>query len=915
MDRKFSRKVVTSILIASLLVLVLGSLSINTGASGSECETDCLAHGVPSDVCTAICSKAKTLKVNVIRHNRGYGVEVTKIHEWTVIKREWVCDSSCRWENVERKSWKDIKTIYTEDELETWGMWERVTVDEGPTTRYVAYHHTTAKLRPIERPGSGWVFDHWKGACAGSSVCKLRIDKDLETTARFWRVRNFKLHVVDGGGSPVGCTVNLDFRTPRNTQKAPEPDGSYGDGWSHVLYQATWVTPTPNSCPGYQFDHWELTGASWSGNRFKIREGDVELKAVFWKVVDVKVEVVDQGGSSIPSCKVGLQFNLPDNADHAPDYSGQYSDGATLNDVYKDTEITATPLSCPDYRFDHWEVTGASGDPGSGITVGDSDVTIRAVYWKQVTLDFDIQDDSGGAVGADLHLTFTQPRGASHPNVPREGDYGNGDSLTMDIGTGVSASPNSFSGYQFDHWTGACTGTGSCTFNMDGDKTLGAVYWKTYQLTVNVDDDQGNDPGATLNLQFTAPGGASQAPDPDGDYHDGNTVTLYRGTQVLASPNGLAGYQFDHWTQTCSGTGACSFSMDGDKTLGALYWKLVDLDVEVKDELGTSVGCTVHMDFTHPFGAQSSPPDPDGDYHDGNTVSDLYRGTTVSPSYHSCSGYRFDHWELDGSTWSGSSFSMDDDRTVKAVYWKQYNLAIKVNPPAAGDTRPLSAGSYKIDRGKTVSLTATPNAGWEFDHWELDGSDEGSRPTLTFTMNGDHDVVAHFKKKEEKPSLSPTVPVAAPAYKGCALPAEFPKGMKYKGMYADLQYNRDLLRNLKEASLSQEKNLIMLGGPNAIPYPWEQYDVYFEGNALKVKDQAYTASYGERDYGTILFDCDNMVVRVAGVNRLGTRAALMWLLNHPDEANGKLLIVVEWVDANHDHQVQEGEIRVIHELP
>ncbi len=56
-------------------------------------------------------------------------------------------------------------------------------------------------------------------------------------------------------------------------------------------------------------------------------------------------------------------------------------------------------------------------------------------------------------------------------------------------------------------------------------------------------------------------------------------------------------------------------------------------------------------------------------------------------------------------------------------------------------------------------------------------------------------------------------------------------------------------------------------------------------------------------------------MRVAGITRYGTRAALMWLLNHPDEANGKLLIVVEWVDANHDQQVQEVEIRVIHGLP
>jgi len=41
----------------------------------------------------------------------------------------------------------------------------------------------------------------------------------------------------------------------------------------------------------------------------------------------------------------------------------------------------------------------------------------------------------------------------------------------------------------------------------------------------------------------------------------------------------------------------------------------------------------------------------------------------------------------------------------------------------------------------------------------------------------------------------------------------------------------------------------------------------------------------------------------------------MWLLNHPDKASGKLLVVVEWVDANYDHQVQDEEIKVIYEVP
>ncbi|GEM_PF-2610834 len=674
-------------------------------------------------------------------------------------------------------------------------------------------------------PNSGYRFDHWvlDGSNAGTDTSiTVTMDGDHTLTAVFVKTWRLEVKIGDEDGFPLsGCSIHA--RPADNNGKS---DAYHGD--TLVYDDGTTITLSPNTpCGQRVFDHW----GTWNGHTTGDCTGtgdctltmteDKAAAAFFWKVVDVNVEVVDQDGASMPSsCKVRLQFTLPDNAEQAPDYSGWYADGASLRDVYKYTVITASPGTCSGYRFDHWELSGASGDPGAGITVGDSDITIKAVYWKQVTLDFDIEDDLGGSVGASLHLSFTAPAGAHNPNIPSDGDYDNSDSLTMDIGTEITASPNSYSGYNFDHWSGPC-----------------------------------------------------------------------------------------------SGTGACSFTMDGDKTLGAVYWKLVDLDVQVRDELGAPVGCTVHMDFSPPAGAQNNPPDPDGDYGDGDSVTDLYRGTDVSPSYRSCPGYRFDHWELDGSHWSGSTFSMNDDRTIKAVYWKQYTLTIKANPSTAGDTHTYHVGTYQIDRGTVISLNPTAHAGFEFDHWELDGSNRGSGLTLTFSMNRDHEVIAHFKERETPPP-SPTIPVAAPVYEGCILPFGFPKEMKYRGMYEDIQFNQDLLSRLAgKAGPSEEKKVIVLGGPNVIPYPWEQYEVYFEDNTLRVKDQVYTATYGEKDYGAILFDCDNMVVRVAGVNRFGTRAALMWLLNHPDEASGKLLIVVEWIDANYDHQVQDGEITVVYEVP
>jgi len=41
----------------------------------------------------------------------------------------------------------------------------------------------------------------------------------------------------------------------------------------------------------------------------------------------------------------------------------------------------------------------------------------------------------------------------------------------------ITATPNS--GYEFDHWSGACTGTGACQVTMDADKSVTAHFTVT----------------------------------------------------------------------------------------------------------------------------------------------------------------------------------------------------------------------------------------------------------------------------------------------------------------------------------------------------------------------------------------------------------------------------------------------------
>ncbi len=699
-----------------------------------------------------------------------------------------------------------------------------------------------------------------------------------------------------------------------------------------------------------------------------------EVKALTQYTLTVNIR--DPQGNVVP-CQVNV--NPPD-SDVGDGWSNAYDEG---------TEVTLTKKDCSGYRFDHW-VVGSNTYTDNSISVTmDSEKTVVAVYVKQVTLTIDIVDDEGADLSeATLSLEFTDPSGGTYPlENPNpnlvQGDYGDGSTITMDAGTQVTATPNDLNGYQFDHWTGACTGTGECSFTMDEDATLGAVYWKLVTITLDIEDDLGNGIGATLALSFTAPSGAEQpnAVPSNGDYGNG-AIQVYRGSDVTAVPNPFGGYKFDHWTSGCSGTGSCALNdIQTDKTLGALYWKLVDLNVLVGDELGAAIpGCQIDLQFTPPSGA-SQAPDPDGLYGNGDVVNDLYRGTTVTPTERACGTYRFDHWELDGVMWSGNSFSMDNDREIKAVYWLQFLLKVSTDPvsPAPGRVDPVTGAEW-VDRGKTVALKARNFAGYFFDHWELDGRDAGTSRTLYVKMDSDHTVIAHFYKGrilrvyiEPNPRAGTVRPgsgiltmrpnelvtLEARPFKGYVfdhweidgkeagtedilqlrmdrdhvvvayfrpLMAEKPPAsMKEIGFPAEWKFyatpeDEKAIGNLSERFAGKSlpgKNVVLITTAGKKFPDWERYSVRFilgkDGKYSKVKVLGHEFERGMEkdiyvDYAVVLLDFKNGQMVVSGITTKATRAALMWLFEHPEAPSMGQILVIKWADMNGNGIVEKNEI-------
>ncbi len=262
-------------------------------------------------------------------------------------------------------------------------------------------------------------------------------------------------------------------------------------------------------------------------------------------------------------------------------------------------------------------------------------------------------------------------------------------------------------------------------------------------------------------------------------------------------------FKFKEWLLDGSSQGSSpsiSVYMKSDHEVVAKFvYKEYKLSLKVTDEYthGTS-GCRINL---HP---------PGGDYADGDSIS--YRSSTeveakpASRFYYDgvwisdCSGgyYRFIEWKLDGKTYSTNPLAppitMRDDHKLEAVFHKQAKLYIKIVDGYTGNelsgctvnlnpSPNFSDGSTLLyDLGESITATAPLRCGeYRFDHWEFDGSDQGTTPTIHFVMDSDHTVITHFRESAIPPTPTLRVPVAAPVYKGCVLPLGFPWNMNYKG--------------------------------------------------------------------------------------------------------------------------------------
>ncbi len=135
-------------------------------------------------------------------------------------------------------------------------------------------------------------------------------------------------------------------------------------------------------------------------------------------------------------------------------------------------------------------------------------------------------------------------------------------------------------------------------------------------------------------------------------------------------------------------------------------------------------------------------------------LEDVEEGAEITVKAVPDEGYTFTEWS-DGETKAKRTFIVTGNIDVQAKFEKEqsaeYELTVEISPKNAGsvlfDGKQVKGNTLNVDDGTTVTLTAQPADGYEFDYYVLNKK-EFTAPKLNVTVDKDITVQLYFKLKE-----------------------------------------------------------------------------------------------------------------------------------------------------------------------
>ncbi len=170
--------------------------------------------------------------------------------------------------------------------------------------------------------------------------------------------------------------------------------------------------------------------------------------------------------------------------------------------------------------------------------------------------------------------------------------------------------------------------------------------------------------------------------------------------------------------------------------------KPADITVTIsKDQLSSHAGTYTRLSYSVTVAAE---PSEGGKVSGGGTYT---HGETITVSATAAMDYHFTDWTEGGRVVSKDAnykFIVTADRELVANFaLRAYTISASANPKDGGTI--TGTGTYAA--GSSVTLTATPAAGYEFVNWTEDGKRVSSRATYSFNARTDRTLVANFTPK------------------------------------------------------------------------------------------------------------------------------------------------------------------------
>ncbi len=233
------------------------------------------------------------------------------------------------------------------------------------------------------------------------------------------------------------------------------------------------------------------------------------------------------------------------------------------------------------------------------------------------------------------------------------------------------------------------------------------------------------------------------------------------GTPVKAVPN--PGYHFVGWSDGVSTPERTDTNVQGNINVTAVFARNVVEDVEAPDVTSASVTLKWKpVDGAISYKISINPPTEAGvsEIHvtepytyDGDRIT--YAITNLKKNTKYTIGIRPVFTDGEGTP-------SETEVTTKDAYEVTY----EINPVGAG-TITVTGAPY--EEGKTVTATATANAGYTFKNWTVNGEVKSTNPVYEFIMPA-HDLhlIANFERNFD-PILTVTKPVPGSAFSNLAI--------------------------------------------------------------------------------------------------------------------------------------------------